>query len=267
MKGFIKKENLEKIDRITSNFSRIAVYIIIGAIIIGGIAILAVGSNSGSITAKLLFTVIILSLAVAFSAGDARRMRNDDMLIQTLALIGTIANVLWAILWSITIWVDAFNGDYDSNSFLPLINTTMIVTSIAFMGWFGAIIMCIKEHNKQKTIRPLKYTALVLLVLSTIYNVVVILKSITKSPLNDRFVTFFAFVNTIWFFLIVALFCMSRNAERKIEWQKNAENAAAASTTTPKTDEQLRAEIEEKVRAEMIEKEVREKFEKEREDK
>lgn len=260
MKGFIGKEKLDKIDKITSNYSRIAVWIVIITIIIGSFSILVFSINEGDVLSRLILTTITLALAVAFSASNIRRLRKDDMAVQILALIGTIMNAVWAVSWSILIWIDPTFMD-DSSSILYVI--AVVTTSMAWLGWFGAILMDIKEYDKDQLIRPLKYTATAIHVYLCIYCAIFTVKTYYHINLNERFLMLTGFVSSIHAILLIAILIMSRAAKKKIkktEYEKYLESKKM--TSEKKTDSQLRDEIREQVRREMIEEEIRKEMEK-----
>ena len=229
------------------------------------------------------------------------KIEKQESSVQVFATIGVITNVLWTILWILALWgvFDIWARGtcqtytyYTSEKYCPTIGysllgiLTMIMSYLSGLGFFGAITLDIYEGTKRSTIRPLKLTAISCLCYTELHAIVRLFTEFSTSTsysrtssITERFDVLAVFAGFVWFITVVVAAILAKHEKNAIEYaekkKKDEEqqkiliqaaanvNAKQAEPAAPKTDDELRAEIEEKVRREMIEKEVREKLEKE----
>lgn len=271
MNGIFNESALGVIAKVKKGFLWSAVCILIGGFVLG--AILIVMGTYNEAMGKILETMGILALVLFVGVNNFIRMEKGTKVIQILALMGLATGILAAVLGILMVWevlptVEKIAGSGCSSSvqyncFEPMLvkygpsiwaKILSVLVSLAGAGFWLSNVMSIKETIK--VVKPLKITSVVCEVYCAIYAVVMVFISseIYRYEVLTRmsalsYLAGFAFVVTA-----LAAWIISRTSGKK-------QAAVNDTVNTPKTDEELRAEIEEKVRREMIEKEVREKME------
>ena len=137
-----------------------------------------------------------------------------------------------------------------------------VLASLAGAGFWLSNVMSIKEVIK--VVKPLKITSIVCEAYCTIYAVVLVFISSSEIYGNETLTRMTALSGLAGFAFVVtalAAWIISRTSGKKQAVADAGGASVSSNVVAPKTDAELRAEIEEKVRKEMIEKEVREKME------
>ena len=298
--GVYSKETLSKINNYKGLLQKVIIWTLVGGAICGAFFILVGGIAGAEVIAKFMGTLFILAGAALVSLINFSKIEKKESSVQIFATIGVITNILWMVLWILAlwgvfdIWARGQCRTYTNSNivaYCPAIGysllgmLTMTVSYLSALGFFGAITLDVYEGNKKSTIRPLKLTAITCLCYTELHAILRIFTYSSNSSysstasISERFDILATFTGFVWFITVVVAAILARhekNAEEYAEKKKKDEeqqkilvqaaaNVAAkqATPSAPKTDEELRAEIEEKVRREMIEKEVREKLEKE----
>ena len=277
--GFFGRASQEKIKQIKNIIMKSIVWTLVGSVAIGAISILLIGTDGFEVVGKFMGTLFILAGAALVSVVDFHSIESGEKSAQALAILGIVMNVIWAFLWILAMWgvfdIWACKSYSCSGTYsIPGI-FTMAATSLSMLGLFGSYTMSLYEGAKRSTIRPLKITAVICLAYEELYSVInlFIPRSRSYSSTDDRFGMLAVFTGAIWFIVMIVAIVMSKRekdalylANQKKEEEKKEEekkDEKKEEKSAPKTDDELRAEIEEKVRRELIEKEVREKLEKE----
>ena len=299
--GIFDNATLEKFKKYKNALQKLMIWTLVGGAICGALFILIGGIEGGEVIGKFMGTLFILGGAALVSLINFNKIETKIPSVQVFAILGVVTNVLWMVLWILALWgiFDIWARGtcttyyYSNKPYCPIIGysllgiLTMVVSYLSSLGFFGAITLGIYEGTKKSTIRPLKLTAISCLCYVEFHAIVRLFTESTTSSssyssttsLAERFDILAAFAGFVWFItaLVAAILAKhEKNAaeyaekkKREEEQQKILVQAAAnvaampQQPAAPKTDEELRAEIEEKVRREMIEKEVREKVEKE----
>ena len=278
MSSIFSESTINKFESFKKILLKTAIWTMVGGVALGVISILVGGSDSGTMILRLMGTVFLLGFMLLISVNNFRRIASGDALVQTLALIGLVTNVLWAVLWTMMVWApelmtscsDAgarYGARYETicNSSV-LLKIAVCVSYLSSLGFFGSNIMSIFEGEKKGVIRPLKITCLVCLVYECLYGVVMVLINYDFSELSQRFGMLAGFVGFAWVVMVIVALALSSSEKKRLSIASSSNsrvNEPINSGVPIKTDDELRAEIEEKVRREMIEKEVREQFAKE----
>ena len=280
MSSILSEKTIAKFEASKKILLRIAIWTMVGGVVLGAVLILAGGSDSGEMIGKLMGTVLLLGL-----------MLSRDAVVQVLALIGLVTNVLWAILWVTMIWAPELlltcddSGPRASYGMVStrcypsvLMKITLCVSYLSGLGFFGSNVMSIFEGEKKGIIRPLKITCLICILYEYLYAIVLTIMDFHTSEWSGRFGMLSGFVAFAWIIMVIVALVISSSEKRRLPVIKNnsegvsmnngvlnndALNSPINNSTngiTAKTESELRAEIEEKVRREMIEKEIREQF-------
>ena len=249
MSSIFKESTIGKISKIKKGFLWTAVCLLIGIFVLGAINIL-IGQSVDIIT-KALLTMVVLSFVLFVGVNNCIRMEKGDNVIQALALMGLITGILAAILGILMIW-----EMMPTNTSLIWAKVLSIFSSLAGAGFWISNVMSIKETVK--VVKPLKIVSIICEIYVAIYAIAVVLSDYSIATGTPTLTALSGFLGFAFVVMALAAWIISRTTDKK-------QAAASASTTTsvnaPKTDAELRAEIEEKVRREMIEKEVRAKME------
>jgi len=264
---------LEKIKNLKGAILKAAVWIFVAGVVIAAFLLLLGDLSNSSAIGKLVATLFTLGLMLMVTVFDFQKIEEGDKGTQVFATMGAISNVVWALLWTGTIW-----GVFDflsSYSLTPVGKMTLIASSLSGLGLFGSAVLSIKEYNKKGTIRPLKITSVICLTYEVSYFILLTINGFRfdRSEIYGRLGALAGLAGFVWFISALiaiviskrerALIRASKNQEL-IEKGKQVEAKESSEKAAIKTDDELRAEIEEKVRREMIEKEVRERLEKEK---
>lgn len=258
---------LQKMQKIRKIFLKFAVWILIAELVLGAFLILSGGWDVA--TGRIQGTFLILALILFVNVNNFIRIEKGDRAIQIFALIGFISNLIWGLFafllmweivpfhWTEEIMRTGYSGySYSSTRYhMTLYAIIMLISAYAAAGGFWVSnIMSIKETIK--LVKPLKITAIVCILYLWAFGMIM-------TPIEPEFedveklyqlagLAGLAFGITALAALIISRTNMKKDTEPK------------SAQFTPKTEAELRAEIEEKVRREMIEKEVRAKIEAER---
>lgn len=291
MSSILSENTITKFEASKKILLRIAIWTMVSGVVLGAILILVGGSNSGEMIGKLMGTVLLLGLMLLISVNNFRRIASRDAVVQVLALIGLVTNVLWAILWVTMIWAPellltcddsvprASHGMVSARCYSSvLMKIALCVSYLSGLGFFGSNIMSMFEGEKRGVIRPLKITCLICILYEYIYAIVLTIMGFHTSEWSGRFGMLSGFVAFAWIIMVIVALVISSSEKRRLSViKKNSENVSTNNSApnnnalnssinnstngiTTKTESELRAEIEEKVRREMIEKEVREQF-------
>jgi hypothetical protein len=294
--SIFRRESMATISKIKDIIQKTIIWTLVGGIVLGAMFILCGGTEAGEIIAKFVGTLFLLAAAALISFIEFNVIEKGVPSAQRLATFGVGLNILWTILWILATW-----GAFDiwsrgacrsilGSSYCPTIGLsvfgmfTLASTSLSGLGLFGSVTLNLFEGKKVSIIRPLKIASFACLAYTELHSVVRIFTSYSTRSSSDsimgRLDLLASFVGFAWFVTFLIALVISRNEKNADEYAKKKESderqrqvleQAAANIAaqqaqqpyTPKTDEELRAEIEEKVRREMIEKEIRAKLEKE----
>ncbi len=267
MSGIISKSTIDKLQLARKTILRVAVWMLIGGVVLGVLMILF-GDMKANWIGKFMGTVWIVGLMMIICVDNFKKVAIEDSAVQAFALVGLVMNVIWAILWVILCWAPELGSTCGSNggvgcSTSVLFKIASISSCLSFFGLMGSNTMALYEGNKKDLIKPLKITSVVCLSYLIIYSIALICTEFNfSSELLPRLTMLAGFVGVAWFVILVVAAVLAKNEQNKaggVHKKKVDDGKVLAS----KSDEELRQEIEEKVRREMIEKEVRERLEKE----
>ena len=275
MNGLFKEPALEKISKIKKGFLWTAVCLLIGGFVLGAIAILLRQSADDATMiriTKLLSTMAVLTFVLFVGVNNCIRMEKGNNVVQILALIGLVTGTLAAILGILMIWevmptvVWNTGGGCTTDVIYKCVNVVhyvpsvwakilSILISLAGAGFWISNVMSIKETIK--VVKPLKIASVICETYTAIYTIVVVFSNYEIAVQMPTLSTLTGFLGFAFVVMAPVAWIISRTTDKK----QAASNASAnVQVNTPKTDAELRAEIEEKVRREMIEKEVRAKM-------
>ena len=241
---------------------RIAVALLIFAVVLGGLVIVIGGNNSEAATlvGRLVGMVLSIGIMMLFATWDIKLIESKKPSVQILATTGLVFDVLSTVFVNIILWIpDLITCYYGIFCTIPVIvKITSVCYSLSVFGLLCGAIMNIYEGNRKDIILPLKITTAVLLGYELLFGVVSIM---LDGKVNSTASSLAAYAGGLWFILWIVTFIISRGEKKKSKMEPaktvEAEPAKPVESAEPKTDDQLRAEIEEQVRREMIEKEVR----------
>lgn len=274
MSSIISEETISKLELIKRSLLRVAIWTLVGGVILGAVSILLVGHENGVIALKLMGTVLILGLMLLISVDNFQKIASRNAAIQVFALIGLIMNLVWAVLWIILCWMPELRTDCSDGGWITchqsiLLKVALSTTYLSAMGLFGSNILSINEGEKRSIILPLKITALVCVVYECVYGIVFTVMNVESwfrnAEIMLRLGLLSGFVGVAAVVLTLVAFAISRVEKNRLaSAQKSKRAVVGGNGAQIKTEDELRAEIEEKVRREMIEEEVRKKFSQDR---
>lgn len=272
MIGFFTERQIEKIKKIKTVVLQIFIWSLVFGTITGAFIIVSgfESTSTSMLLSKLTGTLLLISCVALVNLFCFSCIENEDKAVQGLSILGIGSSILWFFLWFLTLWgvfdIYARCGGYRYScysSYSVLGTITMLVSYISALGVFGAATLNIYEGKKRNVIRPLKLTAFVCLCFVELHSIVTLLfLSSTSSSSTTTFYLLSGLAGCAWIVMVIVAHVISKQEKNEQLIEKLAAKNAAA-PAAPKTDEELRAEIEEKVRREMIEKEIRAKLEKE----
>ena len=282
MKGILQESTIESLKGVKNVFRNIAIWTLIGGIVLGGILIMFGDTNSSDVIGRIMGTFFVLGLAMLVSTIAMSRLDNDNASVQAFALLGLISNAIWFILWTILIWITGQDSVY-SLHYLYSFATTF--SALALFGLVGSLTLGMFEGDKKNIIRPLKITSVVCFGIVSLHSIIssfILGENLSKLFLDETWARFSAlagFTSFAWLITLIIAGVNSSSEKTRVRKEEkkaaklaaaqaaaNAQAAAQAQAAAPaasKTDDELRAEIEEQVRREMIEKEVRARLAKE----
>ena len=259
----------EKIKELTGILLKVSVGIFIFSAIMGSITIL---TNFSEFGAKAFGISIIIGLSTLVSTNGLNLLSSENKFTQITAIVLLASNVIWAIGYSLMILgvIDYTDCTERRHDYYTYISTqcvvtawgviTAIATSLACLSLSWSNVSTIKSNNK--AVQALKYTVYACIGYTCIFFMVNTIASsygvvISNGP-SSMLAIFSGFMGVLaW---IIAHF-ISKSERKEQDASRQVATINPPQQPTPKTDEQLRAEIEEQVRREMIEKEVRARME------
>lgn len=268
MSSILGEQTITKFETSKKILLKIAIWTMVGGVVLGAVSILVGWDGDGAMIAKLMGTVLLLGIMLLISVNNFRRIASKEAVVQILAIIGLVANIFWATLWIVMIWVPELLTDCtDRDRFVTtcgpsiLTKVAVCVSSLSCLGFFGSNVMSIFEGEKKSIIKPLKITCLICLVYECVYSVVMTIMEFHYSEWSQKFGMLAGFVGFAWVVLVIVALVISRSERRRLAAPRgNDSGNTTGKNVAPKSEAELRAEIEEKVRREMIEEEVRKKF-------
>lgn len=275
MKNSLFNENtLQKIQKTRKIFLKFAVWILIAELVLGAVLILTGGWDIA--IGRIQGTFLILALILFVSVNNFIRIEKGNKTIQIFALIGFVSNLIWGIFAFMLMWeivpfhwteevmrTSSYSGySYPSTEYhMTFYAIIMLIASYAAaVGFWISNILSIKETIK--LVKPLKITAVVCAAYLWIFGTII-------TPIEPEFkdveklYQLAGLAGLASGITAFAALIISKTNKKKVDESNVVMNGASAQFT-PKTEAELRAEIEEKVRREMIEKEVRAKMEAEK---
>ena len=272
--GLFGEDTLQKIQKTRKIFLKFAVWILIAELVLGAVLILT-GSWDVAI-GRIQGTFLILALILFVSVNNFIRIEKGDKTIQIFALIGFVSNLIWGIFAFLLMWeivpfhwteeimrTSSYSGySYPSTKYhMTFYAIIMLIASYAAAaGFWISNILSIKETIK--LVKPLKITAVVCVAYLWIFGTII-------TPIEPEFkdveklYQLAGLAGLAFGITALAALIISKTNKKKVAESNTTMNGVSAQFT-PKTEAELRAEIEEKVRREMIEKEVRAKMEAEK---
>lgn len=268
--GLFSENTLQKIQKARKIFLKLAIWMLIAELFSGAFLILT--GIWGIEVGKIQGSLLILTLILFISVNNFIRLEKGNKTIQIFALLSFISDLIWGVFAFLLMWeIVPFNWTTNTNRYLSGFYSTtdshmtiyaIIMLTAAYAaaaGFWISNVLSIKETTKLVT--PLKITATICIVYLWIFETI-------TTPLEPDYrdverlyqlagLAGFAFAVTSLAALIVS------KTNKKKSSESNTVNGAEA-PLAPKTEAELKAEIEEKVRREMIEKEVRAKMEAEK---
>lgn len=265
--SLFSEKTLQNIQKTRKIFLKFAVWILIAELVFGAVLIL---TESWDIAiGRIQGTFLILSLVLFVGVNNFIRIEKGNRTTQVFALIGFISSLIWGVLAFLLMWeIVPFHwteevmrtSSYSSYSYpvtkyhMTFYAKAMLLSAFAAAGGFWiSNVLSIKETIK--IVKPLKVTAIVCIMYLWVFGTII-------TPIEPEFKDVEKLYQlaglaglAFWITVLAALIISKTNREKKTELKAQP---------TPKTEAELRAEIEEKVRREMMEKEVREKMEAEK---
>ena len=269
--SLFNKDTLQKIQKTRKIFLKFAVWILIAELVLGAVLILT-GSWDVAV-GRIQGTLLILALILLVSVNNFIRIEKSNKTIQIFALIGFVSNLIWGIFAFLLMWeivpfhwteqimrTSSYSGySYPSTKYhMTFYAIIMLIASYAAAGGFWiSNVLSIKETIK--LVKPLKITAGVCVAYLWIFGTII-------TPIEpeyrsvEKLYQLSGLAGLAFGITALAALIISKTNKKKVAESNTAMNEVPTQFT-PKTEAELRAEIEEKVRKEMIEKEVREKME------
>ena len=168
MNSIFNDQILEKIKTVRKLFLWAGVFILIGEVVLGAMAILTQDYNP--YVAKIAATLALCAVVFFVGVNNFSRMIKDGRIVQSFALVSLIANIIWLVLAIMFIW--EMIPFLDSKYYLsPLTKIMFASVNVATMCFLISIVWSIKETVAP--VRPLKITATVCELYRGIYGAVV----------------------------------------------------------------------------------------------
>ncbi len=272
--SLFSKNALLKMQKARKIFLKFAVWILIGELVLGAILILV---DSWDIAVgRIQRTFLTLALVLLVSVNNFIRIEKGDKIMQAFALVGFINNLIWGIfvillMWEIVpfTWAEEImeasirsGYSYPSTKYhMTGYAMTMFISAFAAVAGFCiSNILSIKETIK--VVKPLKIAAIVCIAYLWIFGTIAVLIELEYKN-AEKLYQLAELAGSALGITALAAVIISRTNKKKVAELNDIMNGVPAQFV-PKTDTELRAEIEEKVRREMIEKEIRAKIEAEK---
>lgn len=272
--SLFNEDTLQKVQKTRKIFLKFAVWILIAELVLGAVLILT-GSWVVAI-GRIQGTFLILALILFVSVNNFIRIEKGNKTIQIFALMGFVSNLIWGIFAFLLMWeivpfhwteeimrTSSYYGySYPSTKYhMTFYAIIMLIASYAAAaGFWISNILSIKETIK--LVKPLKITAIVCVAYLWIFGTIM-------TPIEPEFkdaeklYQLAGLAGLAFGITALAALIISKTNKKKVA-ELNTTINGVSTQFAPKTEAELRAEIEEKVRREMIEKEVRAKMEAEK---
>lgn len=285
MSSILSKTSLAKIENVRKYVLKMAIWLLVGGVILGAITILLGGASSGETIGKFMGTIWIVALMMIISVNNFKRVALEDEKIQIFALMGLVSNLVWALLWTILCWMPELGRTCASScatctnfrcGMSMLIKCAVTFSYLSALGLIGSNVLAIYEGDRKNLIKPLKITALICATYVSLYCIAMTFSDFSfTSEFTVRLGMLAGFAGVAWLVAVIVAVILSKNEKNRIRRKEVASQSreivgkktSETKIAQAKTDEELRAEIEEQVRCEMIEKEVRAKLEAEKAEK
>lgn len=261
--SLFSEKTLQTLQKFRKAFLWAAVWILIAELVMGAIIILS--GNWSVIIGKIQGSFLIAAAVLFISVNNFIRMEKGNKAIQTFAVVGFISNMIWGILgflllWEIlpTVWTETvktnsyFFSTYTRYHLTVVAMITLCATYAASGSFWISNVLSINETAKP--VKPLKITAVVCMLYLWIFGTVTTLTDPDYSSM-DRAYQLAALASVAFSITALAAVIISRTSRKKMV--EAAAPVQVAAAPAPKTDAELRAEIEEKVRREMMEEKIR----------
>lgn len=276
-KSFFSEDALTKIRKARQIFLKFAVGILIAELAFGAVLIL-IGAWDLAI-GRIQGTFLILALILFLGINSFIRLEKGNKIIQTFALIEFISSLVFGVfvfllMWEIVPanWTEEIIkiSSYNSRAYTTTIShmtfwaiATLVSSYAAIAGFCIANIMSIETTIK--VVKPLKITAIVCTFYLWIFGTII---TIIQPEFKDveKLYQLSGLAGLALVVTALAASIISKANKNKQENVARIVNGNNLSQNMPKTEAEIRAEIEEKVRREMIEKEIRTKLEAEQVD-
>ena len=246
MSTVLKPAILEKLKPISSVLLKVSIWTFIAGVILSVIMILAGDDNFGLLAnyGRILGVVFLFACSILIAVNNFKRLESNKTIVSALGLTSLISNVLNFLFWALIIWGvfpihETARLSYGYLTVFGKIACT--ITTIFIFSFIASNTLLIGEKSQSKNIKPLKITSLVCLAYGSLSYII----STLANGLDFKLLLLTYFASFIWVVSSVLAVVISISS------------GSSEKTPTPKSDAELRAEIEAKVRAEMIEKEVR----------
>lgn len=214
---------------------------------------------------KIQAIFLILAIGMFVSLASFSLMEDKNVLVRNMGALCFASCMLGIVLW-ILIILEVLPVEVASNSSTGRAYAMSIWIKTTIIAWatFMSALICgamVRTEENSNLILPLKLTCIVSLAIAYVLSIVLVILDFNLGKNGGVIIAelmgFSILVMVITGIAAAKISGSIKEAQKKLK-------ASAGMNSGPKTDAELRAEIEEKVRREMIEKEVREEFEKQK---
>lgn len=206
---------------------------------------------------KVQAAFLAVAVGIFMSLASFTRMEHKFPVVRTLGLICFISCLIVTVMWILLIFDVLPTSVSTNNSYRYTISISVKILSIALSvmlaSYIGGGLFGIEDNSN--IVMPLKLTSLISLGVVFVFSMVIVFSDFRIN--SAMFYELYGFAILVMVATGIAAVAVSNNVKKTQKKQTEGMQSMA-----PKTDEELRAEIEEKVRREMIEKEVRAQYEK-----
>lgn len=214
---------------------------------------------------KIQAIFLILAIGMFVSLASFSLMEDKNVLVRNMGALCFASCMLGIVLW-ILIILEVLPVEVASNSSTGRAYAMSIWIKTTIIAWatFMSALICgamVRTEENSNLVLPLKLTCIVSLAIAYVLSIVLVILDFNLGKNGGVIIAelmgFSILVMVITGIAAAKISGSIKEAQKKLK-------ASAGMNSGPKTDAELRAEIEEKVRREMIEKEVREEFEKQK---
>ena len=214
---------------------------------------------------KIQAIFLILAIGMFVSLASFSLMEDKNVLVRNMGALCFASCMLGIVLW-ILIILEVLPVEVASNSGTGRAYAMSIWIKTTIIAWatFMSALICggmVRTEENSNLVLPLKLTCIVSLAIAYVLSIVLVILDFNLGK-NGGVIIAELMGFSILVMVITGIAAAKISGNTK-EAQKKGK-ASAGMNVGPKTDAELRTEIEEKVRREMIEKEVREEFEKQK---